>query len=212
MMRSSYRDWAMPATVFLEPFENMSLRSFLPVLLVIAFLSGWTGCTDLSDYDRERVRDAMADSLLSVTESRNIRMHLIEDGKRLVSVYSPFAATYSREGRSETELRDSVHVTVMDENGDVETVVTSRSARYLGHESEFHFSDDVYVVTRDGRRLRTDYLEWSQQKRSVYTPDFVIIVTEADSITGYGLSGMDDLSSYRLTEVTGEFELDQSDR
>lgn len=181
------------------------------MMISAVLLAGWAGCTDLSDYDRERVHDAMADSLLSVTETHNIRMQLIEDGNRIVSVRAPFAATYSREGRSETELRDSVHVTVLDDDGEVETVVTSLSARYLGHDSEFHFSDDVFVITRDGRRLRTEYLEWSQQNRSIYTPDFVIIVTESDSITGYGLTGTDDLSSYRLTEVTGEFDLDQGD-
>ncbi len=184
------------------------LRILLPIMAAVLL----SACTDLSDYDRERVRDAMADSLLSVTESRNIRMELIEDGHRIVTVHSPFAATYSREGRSETDLRDSVYVAVLDSTGALETEVISRSARYLGHQSEFHFSDDVFVRTRDGRRLRTDYLEWSQSDRTIYTPDFVIIVTEADSITGYGLTGTDDLSSYRLTEVTGEFELEQNQR
>jgi LPS export ABC transporter protein LptC len=185
---------------------SMHLRVLLPVMAVAVF----SACTDLSEYDRERVRDAMADSLLSVTESRNIRMELIEDGQRIVSVSAPFAATFSREGRSETDLRDSVYVAVLDSTGAVETEVTSRSARYLGHQSEFHFSDEVFVRTRDGRRLSTDYLEWSQTDRTIYTPDFVIIVTEADSITGYGLTGTDDLTSYRLTEVTGEFELEQN--
>jgi len=188
--------------------KPIDIRTF--VLLLMSFF--FTACTDLSDYDRERVRDAMADSLLSVTESRNIRMELIEDGQRIVSVHSPFAATYTREGRSETDMRDSVYVAVLDSTGAIETEVTSRSARYLGHQSEFHFRDDVLVWTRDGRRLRTEYLEWSQGDRSIYTPDFVIIVTEADSITGYGLTGTDDLSSYRLTEVTGEFDLEQTER
>ncbi len=210
-MRLSFPGLEMPVIVFSEQFKTMSSNFFTTVIILTVLLTGWAGCTDLSDYDRERVIDAMADSLLSVTETRNIRMQLIEDGKRIVKVQAPFAATFSRDGRSETELRDSVRVTVLDDDGNVETVVTSHSARYIGRDSEFHFSDNVFVSTRDGRRLRTDYLEWSQQNRSIYTPDFVIIVTRADSITGYGLSGTDDLSSYRLTEVTGEFELDQTD-
>ncbi len=179
--------------------------------LVSAF-TVFAACTDLSEYDRDRVRDAMADSLLSVTESRNIRMELIEDGQRIVAVHAPFAATSDREGRTETDLRDSVYVAVFDSTGAIETEVTSRAARYLGHQSEFHFSDEVIVQTRDMRRLYTDYLEWSQSNRTIHTPDFVIIVTETDSITGYGLNGTDDLVSYRLTEVTGEFELEQSER
>ena len=170
------------------------------------------GCTDLSDYDLERVSDAISDSLLSVTETRNLQMDLIEDGLRIVSVTSPFAMTFSREGRSETELKDSVHVAVMDSTGAVETSVISRSARYLSKSSEFHFMDDVLVQTRDGRTLRTDYLEWSQRYRTIYSPDFVIIVTRDDSITGYGLEGTDDLVNYQLTRVTGEFKLDQGDQ
>lgn len=171
-----------------------------------------TGCTDLSEYDRERVSDAISDSLLSVTETRNLQMDLIEDGIRIVSVTSPFATTFSREGRSETKLQDSVHVTVLDPDGAVETSVISRSARYFSHNSEFHFMEDVLVQTRDGRTLRTDYLEWSQEYRTIYSPDFVIIVTRDDSITGYGLEGTDDLVKYQLTSVTGEFKLDQSDQ
>lgn len=207
---------AMPATAFSERFSvplkgTMSTRTILPALMIAVLLPSWQACTDLSDYDRERVHDAISDSLLSMTESHNVHMQLIEDGQQLVSVHAPYAATYSREGSSETNLRDSVHVTVLDSTGAVKTIVTSREARYFGHESEFHFSEDVEVTTQDGRRLWTDYLEWSQQDRSVHTPDFVIIVSERDSITGYGLTGTDDLSSYRLTEVTGQFEMEQND-
>ena len=183
-------------------------KHIIPVLL-FAGLAGWSaGCTDLSDFDRERMEDAMSDSLLSVTESRQINLDLIEDGHRIVSVHAPHAITFTRDGESETELRDSVHVTVMDSLGGIKTTVVSNSARYLGRKSEFHFKNDVIVETDEGRRLFTDYLEWSQRDRTIYSPDFVIIVTRSDSITGYGLDGTDDLHDYRLSEVTGEFELE----
>ncbi|MBP3192339.1 LPS export ABC transporter periplasmic protein LptC [Natronogracilivirga saccharolytica] len=185
-------------------------RHIVPVLL-ISVLAGWAaGCTDLSDYDRERMEDAISDSLLSVTESRTINMDLIEDGHRIVSVHSPYALTFTRDGETETELQDSVHVTVLDTLGGVKTTVVSKSARYLGRKSEFHFKDDVVVETDEGRRLFTDYLEWSQRDQTIHSPDFVIIVTRSDSITGYGLDGTDDLQDYRLSEVTGEFELESS--
>lgn len=182
----------------------------IPVILFTAGLS-LSGCTDLSDYDRARVSDAIADSLLSVTESRDIIMDIMEDGIRRVTVESPRAATFERDGRTETLLSDSVRVSIRDTLDQVETVVTSRSARYYGRESEFHFKEGVVVQTRDGRSLFTDYLEWSQQQRSIYSPDFVIIVTARDSITGYGLKGTDDLVTYRMQEVTGEFELEQTE-
>lgn len=186
-------------------------KNFILILLVI-FLAGTaslTGCTDLSDYDRDRVADAIADSLYSVTESQNIQMDLIEDGLRRVTVLAPYSATYERDGDTETRLRDQVNVTVWDTTGAKETSVESRSARYIANRSEFHFEEDVLVETPDGLRLFTDYLEWSQRDRTIYSPDFVIIVTLTDSITGYGLEGTDDLKDYSLSRITGEFVLEQ---
>ncbi len=189
------------------------LRFSRSLLIALVIGSVWfSGCTDLSEYDRDRVEDAISDSLLSVTESRNIQMDLIEDGHRIVRVTAPFAATFTVDGRTETELDDNVHVTVYDTTGEVETRVDSRSARYKGSDAEFHFKQDVVVETHDGRMLYTDYLEWSQKNRTIYTPEFVIIVTASDSITGYGLEGTDDLVTYSLSEVTGEFELERSEQ
>lgn len=183
----------------------------LSIAAMLAGLIGFGGCTDLSDFDRDSVEDAISDSVLSVTESRNIRMELIEDGHRKVTVVSPYAATYERDGTTETELKEQVDVTVRDTTGAIETTVSSKSARYIGNRSEFHFQYDVVVETGDGRRLFTEYLEWSQQDRTVHTPEFVIIVTPTDSITGYGLDGTDDLTTYTLSEVAGEFELDEEE-
>lgn len=201
----------MPEIAFLEPYNLMLPARYQPILLMIAGMAAFWSCTDLSDYDRERVQDAVSDSLVSVTESRNIEMDLIEDGFRKVTVTAPFAATFTKDGRSETELSDSVYVIVRDSTGATETTVSSESARYIGQNSEFQFKNDVIVTTHDDRKLYTDYLEWAQRDRSIHSPDFVIIVTRSDSITGYGLDGTDDLVSYTLSEVTGEFELEQSD-
>lgn len=187
---------------------HLSLHGFLSIVIFGAFF-GLFSCTDLSDYERERVKDAMADSLLYATESRNIHMSLMEEGHRRVSVYSPLAITHTKNGRSETKLQDSVYVVVYDSIGNIQSTVTSESARYFGHDSEFQFQNNVSVENTDGRRLYTQSLTWSHLDRSIYTPDFVIIVTLSDSITGYGLSGSDDLLEYRLSEVTGEFELER---
>ncbi len=188
-----------------------SQKYYILLSVILTGLLSWQACTDLSEYDQDRVKDAISDSLQSVTESWNVEMDVIEDGFRKVTVRSPYAATFSRDGQTETELRESVHVTVRDTSGAIQTTVVSQSARYIGQNSEFHFKNDVEVNTEDGRRLFTDYLEWSQRDRTIYSPEFVIIVTKADSITGYGLDGTDDLVSYTLSEVTGEFELEQSE-
>lgn len=179
------------------------------LLLCTGMILPATGCTDLSEYDRNRVEDAITDSLLYATRSSNISMALMQEGLRRVSVESPHAVTYTLEGETRTELEDSVQVWVYGPDGEVTTRVKSRSATYYGRQSEFHFSGNVKVETVDGKKLFTDYLEWSHQDRNIFSSGFVIVVTATDSITGYGLRGNENLDQYTLTEVTGEFELER---
>ncbi len=182
------------------------IRLSLPttaLMLVIA-----SACTDLSDLEEDITNEQLADSLLSVTESSNVEMDLIEDGHRVVTIRTPFAATYHHEERARTEMENSVNVVVRDTLGNTKTEVTSVNATYWSKDSEFHFRDSVFVTTDQGRTLNTESLNWYQEERRINTEEFVIITTETDSITGYGLNADEDLTNYTIRTVTGEFELD----
>lgn len=177
--------------------------------LLIALLPALLGaaCTELSEFDSERVNQELADSLLSVNESWDVTMYIIEDGRRVVSIQTPYAATYQRDDRSETEMEGPVHVTVHDPSTMDTTRVRAGKAIYRGHESVFEFMDDVRVHTQDKRTLRGDHLLWNQSERSISTDQFITIATPTDSIAGYGLQGSDDLSNYTISNVTGQFDV-----
>ncbi|MEX2641358.1 MAG: LPS export ABC transporter periplasmic protein LptC [Balneolales bacterium] len=177
-------------------------------LFPLVFLLSAAACTELSSYEEASMDEAMVDSLLSVTESWDIQMEIIEDGLRVVNITAPYASTYHEDNIAETRMQGPVAVVVLDSLGTQTTKVTSGRAIYTGRNSTFRFREDVVVTTHDGRTLRTQELDWMQQDRSITSSDFVIIITPTDSIAGYGLEGLDDLSIYSISEVTGEFELD----
>lgn len=190
------------------PVTGISAPNRLLVVIAGSLLVTLPACTDLSDLETDIEDAELADSLLSVTESTNINMDLIEDGHRVVTIRSPFAATYHHEERARTEMDGPVLVVVRDTLGNTKTEVNSQKAIYWSKDSEFHFREDVRVNTDRGRQLSTESLNWYQEERRIHTDEFVIITTETDSITGYGLSGADDLSNYSIRTVTGEFQLD----
>ena len=180
------------------------MKYLIPVILLLTA----AGCTDLSSYDEDRVNEALADSLLSMTESWDIEMEIIEDGQRVVNIRAPYAATFHDGAVTETDMSGPVEVIVRDSLGNQKTRVTSDRALYTGRESRFKFRGDVVVVTDEGRVLRTHMLDWMQQDRTISSNEFVTITTKADSIAGFGLTGRDDLSVYTISRVTGEFQLD----
>ncbi len=195
-----FRVSATPATDISAPNKPW----FFATSIILLFFAA---CTDLDDLEADIADEQLADSLLSVTESTNVTMDLIEEGHRIVTINTPLAHTYHHEERARTEMDGPVNVIVRDTLGNTKTEVNSLKATYWSKDSEFHFREDVVVETDEGRRLSTESLNWYQKDRKINTDEFVIITTETDSITGYGLSGDDDLRNYTIRTVTGEFQL-----
>lgn len=192
----------MPATAF-SAHSNILLLILLSAVL-------FSACTDLSQYDEMTINQVLADSLLSVTETRHLELDIIEDGNRVVSLQSPYATTY-HDGPSVSHMKGPVLVFVKNAEGDTTTNLRSDAAVYTARETKFVFKGDVYVETEDGKKLYTELLNWNQKERSISTDEFVIITTPADSIAGYGLDGTDDLSNYTIRRVTGEFQVDDQE-
>ncbi len=93
---------------------------------------------------------------------------------------------------------------LFDEAGDSSAVITADRLFYYEDEDRYEARGRVVVNTVDGRRLESEHLSWRAEERRIRTPGFVRITTPGDRIQGYGLVATEDLSSYRLSNVTGE--------
>lgn len=193
----------MQVTGFLAPHKTLAA-----FILSLLFLAG-TACNDLSESESQNVKRALQDSLLSVTESWNVEIELLEDGLRKVRIEGSYSSTHTEDNKSETRIKGPVHVDVFDSLGHITTRVNSQRAIYRSKQAEFEFFGDVRVNSEGDRKLRSEYLKWSQQSTHVSTPDFVIITTPSDSISGKGFTGTVDLSEYTIKEPTGQFTIDQ---
>lgn len=183
---------------FLVPGKSI----ILTILLAI-----FAGCTNLSDYDRASIEQALADSTNYATESWNVTMDILQDNRRFIRITSPYATSIETAQGGETTLKGPLHIEVRDTLGNRETEVTAMKAIYQSRKGEFFLQGDVLVTTNDNQTLRTEELTWFQQERSILTDAFVTIITERDSITGHGLTGDDRLQEYVIQQVTGRFTL-----
>jgi len=167
-----------------------------------------SGCTGLSDSDRQAIEQALSDSTVYATETWNVTMDILQDSRRFIRITSPFATTIETSDGGETTLKGPLLIQVRDTLGNAETEVTALRAVYHNRRGEFFLQGDVVVVTNDDQTLRTDELTWFQQERAIRTDAFVTIVTPRDSITGHGLNGDDRLQEYVIERVTGRFTID----
>ncbi len=199
-MHSSFRAWAMPETGISVPSKF--------ALLIIFLLTAPLACTDLSDYDEDQIRSTMNDSLIVTTESWNVQMTLMQEGRARMYIEGSHAINYQAKERKHTTIEGPVYVQLFDSLGSVETEAWSKRAIYLEEDAEFELYDSVRVQTVDDRQLFSEYLKWAQDTDRVTSPNFVTIITPSDSISGRGFDGLTDLSSYTITEPRGRLIVD----
>ncbi len=138
-----------------------------------------------------------------MTVATDIDLTLYEGTRAAVHLKAPKASTYEKEqGATETLFSGGVQVELIDSTGQ-RTKTFSKEVFYLSPESVFTLRNGVVIDGFNERRLRTDTLTWDRNLGRIRTEGFVIMVTETDSIRGFGLRANTDLSDYSILNVTG---------
>lgn len=179
----------------------------LSPLILIIFLSS-IACTELSEYDARQVSSTLNDSLIVTTESWDVEMRLMQDGRNRMFIEGSYAINYQASDRKRTDISGPVYVQIYDTLGAVETRAWSNRAVYLEQEAVFELFDSVRVQTTTGNRLYSEYLKWTQDTDRITSPYFVIIITETDSISGSGFDGTTSLEDYEIERPSGRMVVD----
>ncbi len=183
--------------------ETAILAQLKSCILFTASLFWLLGCTDLSEYDRVQIQEALADSLIATTESNEVFIRFFEKEKLKLQIRAGSAESLTNAGNSRTRFSGEVEIEIFDEELNPSTRVSANRAIYYPDKSEFELFEEVFVLTSDSSRLRTEYLKWQRKSGAISSPEFVIIVTPVDSIAGSGFIGKDDLSEYNIAEGSG---------
>ncbi len=182
------------------------VRSSLFTGIILSFFT--FSCSNLSEYDNQQIKEALADSILSTTESWDMDMNIIENGKLILNLKGEYAFTIKQSDLHETRIRGPVLIKIFEENGDLKSTVTCDSALYKPDDAQFEMFRNVRVVTEDGRKLSSEYLMWQRRLDRVSTPEFVIFISPPDSIAANGFFGDTDLTNYTLNEGGGQVVID----
>ncbi len=181
-------------------------RSLIPILFIGVMLAA--SCTELSDFDQQQIESSLNDSLTSTTESWDVEMLLMRDGRSRVLIEGSYAVSFQMPDRKETNIDGPVYVQLFDSTGAIETEAWSKRAVYYDSTSEFELYDSVRVQTASDRELYSDFLKWSDRTDRITSDRYVTIITPSDSIAGRGFDGATDLSTYTIEEPRGRFLVD----
>lgn len=186
------------------------LRSL--VLLVLFTAGCGTGC------DQEAATQRLADETEAEAApdqvSQDVRFTVHERDRPRVSIEAARMERFVGEDSTYTVLDRApggapVQAYLFDEAGDSSAVLTSDRLFFFEADDWYEAEGEVVVETIDGKVLRSEHLSWRASERKVRTPGFVRITTPEDRIEGYGLVADEDLSSYQLSDVTGQTTMEE---
>ena len=101
-----------------------------------------------------------------------------------------------------------VHVNLYDTTGAATATITADLVWYYDQQQRIIADGEVLVLTSDGRRLETEWIEWQGGDRKIRTDRYVHITTPDETVEGTGLEASEDLSFYRIGRFKAEVAVD----
>jgi LPS export ABC transporter protein LptC len=104
-----------------------------------------------------------------------------------------------------------VKMDMYDDQLQIESTITARSARYYTQEENVIARDSVVVKNKKGEKLQTEELVWNKKLERFYTDKFVRITKDDQISYGTGLEASQDLTYIKIKNQRGTIPVANSD-
>jgi LPS export ABC transporter protein LptC len=132
------------------------------------------------------------DISLKYTDSAKLKAHLI----------SPKMLDYSNRDFAFNEFPDGINLTLLDDQGNTNTVVSDYAIVYE-QTNLIDMQGNVVLTTHDGNVLNAEQLYYDQVKSWLFTNQPVKFNTKDQIINGNGFDSNMDFTQARVLEITG---------
>ena len=142
-----------------------------------------------------------------VREGDSIEMRYAEEDQLKIRMTAGKVLQFDNGDR---EFPEGIFVEFFDSTG-IGSTLSANNAYYYKSTNKWRAQGKVQLKSViKNEQLNTEELFWYPSTKKVYTEKFVTIRTGSEVIYGTGLDADQDLSSYQIRKVEGEFEVDEN--
>lgn len=144
-----------------------------------------------------------------VREVYNVLTHYSENSRVKMTMRAPVVYEFLNGDR---EFPDGIDLEFYDESGKLESTLRANHAFYFKAENQWRGRGDVEVQNvKNNEQLNTEELFWKPAQKKIFTEKFVTIKQEEDVLYGTGLDAKEDMSDYRILNITGRIHVSDED-
>lgn len=148
---------------------------------------------------------------IPVRTSYGVEMTYTDSGRKQMKLFADRMDHFKGDGDEggRIEFQGGFHMLFYNSKDSIKSELEAEEGTLYENQNRMVARNDVIVRNAQGERLNTEKLTWDQDSGKVFTDKFVKITREKGVIHGNGLVAKEDLSSYKIQEITGEWYFDK---
>jgi LPS export ABC transporter protein LptC len=143
---------------------------------------------------------------VEITEKPEVELYgaditMVRGAKPLFKIHAPHVARY--ENKELMIFDGGIRVDFYNQNGDHNAVLTSDKGTVQEGTDRLDAQGNVVVKSDSGMVLLADELYYVQKAERVMSDGFVTVITQNDSLSGFGFSSAPDLKDWVILNTSG---------
>lgn len=126
-----------------------------------------------------------------------------------VRIKAPLLYNYTDKKNPRREFPKGILVEFFDENKNIQSRLTAKTAVQYEKLNKFIVEDSVVVKSVRNEMIETEGLIWDESSQKVHTDRFITITTATEVIKGYGFESDYDFQNWELKKVSGRLKADR---
>ncbi|MFT6844475.1 MAG: LPS export ABC transporter protein LptC [Flavobacteriales bacterium] len=162
-------------------------------------------------------RNDLEEVQLMVSENMPVQttydaVYTYSDSARITSVINTVQLDrYEFEDSSYAIFPSGLSIEFKGGNGQANSTLVAEYGVWKQTQGTMEVQKKVVFTNDKGEKLETEKLIWYQDSAKIYTDEFVKITQEGAVIYGHGMEAAEDFSWYRLSKISGEFDIDDEE-
>ncbi len=149
------------------------------------------------------------EKLIPSESSVNLNLLYTDSGKMQFRLKAP-AMDHFVNGVKEpySEFPKGVYIEYYDDLNRVKTILKANYGIRYDNSKKMEARYKVEVINENGEVLKTEKINWDEERHKIFTDEYVEIKTKRELIKGKGMEADQDFSQWEIKEVSGTIPLD----
>lgn len=153
--------------------------------------------------DIDKIKAFSSPENLPVLEATNFETLNTDSGTVRFSLKAPKLLRFENDGQIFHEFPEGLLLIEYDENHKITSSIKADYAKEFIKEEKWEAKNNVVVTNEKGDSLETEHLIWDEKHETIFTEEYVKIISADKIITGTGLTSDQSMQNWKITNPKG---------